>query len=118
MARDDDFGSDFHRPASIRGGGAVQPRPRPRNAARGPRVKTSRVIMKPRIYLVAAALIVAIGSLPFLAGAQLIVTADGKKSDEIMTKIHKMDMVNQLLPVLMTTDQVKAILGPIEVARQ
>jgi hypothetical protein len=73
--------------------------------------------MKPRIYLIAAAAIVALGSLPFLAGAQII-TADGKKSDEIMLKIHKMDMVNQLLPVLMTTSQVKEILRPIEDARQ
>lgn len=73
--------------------------------------------MKPRIYLTAAVAIVALGSFPFLADAQPV-TAEGKKSDEILAKIHKMDMVNQILPVLMTTTQVKAVLGPIEVARQ
>lgn len=72
--------------------------------------------MKPKVYLAAALAIVALGSFPFYARAQQI-SADGKKSDEIITKIHKIDMINQLLPVLMTTSQIKSLLVEIEKAR-
>lgn len=41
-----------------------------------------------------------------------------KKADEILMKMRQLDLLNQLLPVLMTKDQIKRILPQVEKARQ
>lgn len=73
--------------------------------------------MNHRTTLIAAAVLVAVGSLPFLATAQ-INSATAKKSDEVGLKIRKMDLINQLLPVLLTPEQLKKILPAVEKARK
>lgn len=40
-----------------------------------------------------------------------------KQADEILKRVHKLDMLNQVLPVLMTKDQLQKILPVIEKAR-
>ena len=43
--------------------------------------------------------------------------ARAKKSDEILKKIRQIDLLNQILPVVMTKDQMKKILPAVEKAR-
>ncbi|HXH60366.1 MAG TPA: hypothetical protein VNI20_03315 [Fimbriimonadaceae bacterium] len=65
--------------------------------------------MKRRIVLI---LVFAL-AIAAVAPAQL--TADQKaNSDRILTKVRKLDMYNQVLPVLFTKDQIKAILPVLE----
>lgn len=45
-------------------------------------------------------------------------TDSAKKSSEILLKVEKIDVLNQLLPVLMTKEQIRAILPAIEKARK
>lgn len=73
--------------------------------------------MTHRTTLIAAAVLVVAGSLPFLAQAQLT-SATTKRSEEVGLKIKKMDLINQLLPVLLTPEQLKKILPVVEKARK
>lgn len=58
-------------------------------------------------------------SLMLVGGVSAQSAADrAKKSDEILHKIKQLDLMNQLLPLLMTKDQLKKILPAIEKARQ
>lgn len=41
-----------------------------------------------------------------------------KKSDEILEKVKRVDLLNQILPLLLTKDQIKKILPALEKARQ
>ncbi|MEZ0324701.1 MAG: hypothetical protein ACAH95_02245 [Fimbriimonas sp.] len=51
------------------------------------------------------------------ASAQPITTERGKKSDEIVVKLRKIDLLNQILPLLLTKEQINRILPLIEQAR-
>ncbi len=51
------------------------------------------------------------------ASAQPISTERGKRSDEIFTKLRKIDLLNQILPLLLSKDQINKILPAIEQAR-
>jgi tRNA nucleotidyltransferase/poly(A) polymerase len=51
------------------------------------------------------------------AAAQPITTLNGKRSDEIYTKLRKIDLLNQILPLLLTKDQINKILPAVERAR-
>lgn len=51
------------------------------------------------------------------ASAQVI-TANGAKSDEIMAKIHQIDILNQILPLAIRKEQFEPLLHALEKARQ
>src|SRR5262245_56791849 len=40
------------------------------------------------------------------------------RSDNILTKVDQLNLMNQILPLVMTREQVRKILPPIEKARQ
>lgn len=44
--------------------------------------------------------------------------ASAKRADEILNKLHELDLLNQLLPVLMTKEQMRKILPAVEKARE
>lgn len=44
--------------------------------------------------------------------------ASAKRADEILNKLHELDLLNQLLPVLMTKEQMRKILPSVEKARE
>lgn len=58
-----------------------------------------------------------LSALACCASAQPITTANGKKSDEIYLKLRKIDLLNQILPLLLTKDQINKILPAVERAR-
>jgi hypothetical protein len=51
------------------------------------------------------------------ASAQPITTERGKKSDEIFLKIRKIDLLNQILPLILTKEQINKLLPAIERSR-
>jgi hypothetical protein len=51
------------------------------------------------------------------ASAQPISTERGKRSDEIFLKLRKIDLLNQIIPLVLTKDQINKILPSIEQAR-
>jgi hypothetical protein len=51
------------------------------------------------------------------ASAQPITTDRGKTSDEVFLKIRKIDLLNHILPMLLTKDQINKLLPAIEQAR-
>jgi hypothetical protein len=65
-------------------------------------------------FLVSLALFVALVG---TAAAQPITTDKGKQSDEVYVKIRKIDLLNQILPLLLTKEQINKILPSIESAR-
>lgn len=42
----------------------------------------------------------------------------GKKSDEVLNKLRQLDLLNQILPVVMTKEQIRKILPAVEKARE
>src|SRR4051812_37834674 len=52
------------------------------------------------------------------ASAQLAPSDQGKKSDEILKKMRQIDLLNQMLPMAMSKDQIGKLLPVIEKARQ
>ena len=53
-----------------------------------------------------------------MANAQTTKADAGKRADEILAKVHELDLLNQLLPVLMTKEQMRKILPSVEKARE
>lgn len=53
-------------------------------------------------------------ALAMVAGSQQQPTEQQKRSDEILTKIRKVQLYNQVLPVLFTQEQVRALLPILE----
>lgn len=71
---------------------------------------------KGNIFKAFATLVVMIGLLS--AGwADTASVARAKKSDEILAKIHEIDLLNQMLPLLMTKEQMRKLLPDVEKAR-
>lgn len=59
-----------------------------------------------------------LATLTVAASAQIISTDKGKASDEIIMKIHKVELLNQILPLFLTKTQINdKILPAIEKAR-
>jgi hypothetical protein len=56
--------------------------------------------------------IVLAASLTGFASAQNVTTESGKTSDEVMLKIHRVDLLNQLLPLFLTKAQINDKLLP------
>jgi hypothetical protein len=65
-------------------------------------------------FLICISLLIALAA---AAVAQPISTERGKKSDEIFLKLRKIDLLNQILPMLLTKDQINKLLPAIEQAR-
>ncbi len=63
---------------------------------------------------VMAIVLLALTGMTFAQGAD----ERGKKADQILAKVRQIDLLNQILPVLMTKEQLNKILPVIEKARQ
>ena len=52
------------------------------------------------------------------ASAQVTAEERGKKSEEILKKVQQLELMNQLLPLVLTKDQLRQLLPVVEKARQ
>ncbi|MBL8039979.1 MAG: hypothetical protein JNM04_01400 [Chthonomonas sp.] len=68
-----------------------------------------------KVFLAIALFSCVLGS---MANAQTTKADAGKRADEILAKVHELDLLNQLLPVLMTKEQMRKILPSVEKARE
>lgn len=70
-----------------------------------------------KVFLAIALFSCVFGSMA-VASAQTTKADAGKRADEILAKVHELDLLNQLLPVLMTKEQMRKILPSVEKARE
>jgi hypothetical protein len=66
-------------------------------------------------------LMAAVAAVVFSVSATVVAQAQpdrAKRSEEIMRKMRQLDLLNHILPLVMSKDQITAILAPIEKARQ